>query len=57
MARQFDHLDALIKAGKHADAKALLLRLDGRYGALARDRILALAEACGCEIVPGGGAK
>jgi predicted esterase len=53
MARQFDHVEALIKAGKRAEAKVLLLRLDGRYGNLARDRILALAQACGCDVVPG----
>ena len=57
MSRQFDSVDALIKARKRAEAKNLLLRLDGRYGALARDRILSLAAACDCEVVPGNGAK
>jgi dienelactone hydrolase len=51
-SRQLDRVEALIKAAKLNDAKRLLLQLDGRYGGLARARILDLAQACGCGLGP-----
>jgi dienelactone hydrolase len=57
MTRGLDHIEALIKAGKSSEAKSLLLRLDGQYGGLARDRIVGLAEACGCGVVSSSDGK
>jgi hypothetical protein len=57
MARQLDQAEALIWRGKSNDAKALLLRIDARYGGLARTRILDLTKTCDCGIFPSDGAN
>lgn len=50
LQQKLDHAESLIAAGRHADARKLLLEIDARYGGLAAPRILDLARSCGCGL-------
>lgn len=50
LQQELDRAESLITAGRHADARKLLLEIDSRYGGLAAPRILDLARACGCGL-------
>lgn len=50
LQEQLSRAQALISAGRHADARKLLLEIDSRYGGLAAPRILDLARSCGCGL-------
>jgi predicted esterase len=51
LQQKLSQAQSLIAAGKHNDARRLLLEIDSKYGGLATPRVLELARDCGCGLI------
>lgn len=52
LAQSFQRVEAMLASGKRDAARSAILDIDARFGGLAAPRIVDLAQACACKLLP-----